>query len=172
MVNWTKEQRVKDLKLRVFKNGAGADDAKMQEQLKKEGKYRTPLLFMELPATDPEKYIHTASMYGHFDQQPPITDEWHKDLGSYKPIIRDGKLYDHGDADDGYAIFATIDCIKALQEQKKDYTRIVVLIEGSEESDSPDLRYYIQMLKHDIGNVEFSFSNNICHPCTISGNEK
>ena len=51
-----------------------------------------------------------------------------------------------------------IDCIKALQEQKKDYPRIVVLIESSEESGSPDLRYYIQMLKDDIGNVEFSFS--------------
>ena len=60
-------------------------------------------------------------------------------------------------ADDGYATFATIDCIGALQEQKKDYTRIVVLIECGEECGSPDLEYCRKMLKDDIGTVEFSF---------------
>ena len=58
--------------------------------------------------------------------------------GPYKSIIKDG--------------------IKALQEQKKNYPRIVVLIEGSEESGSPDFGYYTEMLKDDIGNVQFSFS--------------
>ena len=141
----------------MFKNGADADDAKMQEQLKKEGKCRTPLLFMELAASDPNKYKHTVLMYGHFDKQPPLTDEWDKDLGPYKPVVKNGKLYGRGGADDGYSTFAAIDCIKALQEQKQDYPRIVILIEGCEESGSPDLGYYRQMLKDDIGNVEFSY---------------
>ena len=67
-------------------------------------------------------------------------------------------------ADDGYATFATTDCIKALQEQKKDYTSIAVLIECG----SPDLEYYRKMLKDDIGTVQFSFGQQylscLCYP--------
>ena len=151
LVDWVKEQNVKDLTLRVFKNGN--DEMKSVDDDCK----RTPLIFMELPASNPDKYKHTVLMYGHFDKQPPLTNDWAKDLGPYKPVIKDGKLYGRGGADDGYSIFASIDCIKALQEQNLEYPRIVILIEGSEESGSPDLGFYRNLLKNDIGEVELCF---------------
>ena len=126
LVNWVKSKKVENLDLRVYKNGSNNDEKNDNETKK------TPLVFMEIPASDPNKYKHTVLMYGHFDKQPPITDEWTDGLHPHKPIIRDGKLYGRGGADDGYAIFAAIDSIKALQLQKLDYPRIVILIEGSE----------------------------------------
>ena len=39
---------------------------------------------------------------------------WEEDLGPLKPIIRDGKLYGRGGADDGYAIYTAILSVKAL----------------------------------------------------------
>ena len=78
-------------------------------------------------------------MYGHLDKQPP-SDGWLSEEGihPYKPIIKDGvKLYGRGGADDGYAIFAAITSLKALQEQDLPHARIVIIIEACEESGSP-----------------------------------
>ncbi len=90
-------------------------------------------------------------MYGHFDKQPPLTEEWDEDLHPHKPKVKGGKLYGRGGADDGYAIFAAIDSIRALQAQNKPYPRIVITIEGSEESGSPHLDYYCKKLAKKIG---------------------
>lgn len=52
---------------------------------------------------------------------------------------------------DGYAIFGAITAIKALQDQKINHGRIVLIIEACEESGSPDLPHYITYLKDRIG---------------------
>ncbi len=39
-------------------------------------------------------------------------------MGPWKPVIQENKLYGRGAADDGYALFASLCSIKALQEQK------------------------------------------------------
>ena len=107
---------------------------------------RTPLLVLEVPgATD-----HTVLLYGHLDKQPHMTG-WEADLGPTKPVLRDGKLYGRGGADDGYAAFASVAAIKALQEQKKSHARLLMLIECSEESGSVDLPHYIEQLSGRIG---------------------
>lgn len=67
--------------------------------MKDEGK--TPVIFMELPATKDSKEKDTVLLYGHLDKQPPLTEDWEKDLHPYKPVIKDGKLYGRGGADDG-----------------------------------------------------------------------
>eukprot|EP01122_Echinamoeba_exundans_P003106 TRINITY_DN1325_c0_g1_i3.p1 TRINITY_DN1325_c0_g1~~TRINITY_DN1325_c0_g1_i3.p1 ORF type:complete len:384 (+),score=108.08 TRINITY_DN1325_c0_g1_i3:732-1883(+) len=90
-------------------------------------------------------------MYGHMDKQPPLTDAWAPGLGPYTPVIRDGKLYGRGGADDGYAIFGAITALKALQEQGAHHGRIVLIVEACEESGSPDLPHYIEHLKERIG---------------------
>jgi acetylornithine deacetylase/succinyl-diaminopimelate desuccinylase-like protein len=107
---------------------------------------RTPLIFMEV-AGDPSS---TVLMYGHLDKQPAMVG-WEEGLGPWSPVLRDGRLYGRGGADDGYAIFATIASIRAVQQQKAPHSRIVVIIECCEESGSLDLPVYIEMLADRIG---------------------
>ena len=107
---------------------------------------RTPVIFMEIEG-DPSS---TVLMYGHLDKQPAMIG-WEEGLGPWTPVLRDGKLYGRGGADDGYAIFATVASIKALQQQGVRHSRIVVLIECCEESGSIDLPAYIDLLADRIG---------------------
>jgi acetylornithine deacetylase/succinyl-diaminopimelate desuccinylase-like protein len=76
---------------------------------------------------------------------------WEPGLGAWSPVMRDGKLYGRGGADDGYAIFATISSIASLQKQNIPHSRIVVMIECCEESGSVDLPVYMEMLADRIG---------------------
>jgi acetylornithine deacetylase/succinyl-diaminopimelate desuccinylase-like protein len=126
---WVEQQNVRGLKLEV-----------------KEIEGRTPLIFMEIDG-DPKS---TVLMYGHLDKQPAMVG-WEEGYGPWTPVLRDGKLYGRGGADDGYAIFATISAIKSLQEQNIPHSRIVVIIECCEESGSLDLPTYIDLLADRIG---------------------
>jgi acetylornithine deacetylase/succinyl-diaminopimelate desuccinylase-like protein len=107
---------------------------------------RTPLIFMEIPGDD----ASTVLMYGHLDKQPAMVG-WENGLGPWTPVLRDGKLYGRGGADDGYAIFATIASIQTLKSQKIPHARIVVIIECCEESGSVDLPSYMDLLADRIG---------------------
>ncbi|HEX2122898.1 MAG TPA: M20 family metallopeptidase [Thermoanaerobaculia bacterium] len=107
---------------------------------------RTPVIFMEIEGDDSA----TVLMYGHLDKQPAMVG-WEEGLGPWTPVLRDGKLYGRGGADDGYAIFATISAIRSVQQQKLPHARIVVLIECCEESGSIDLPAYIDLLADRIG---------------------
>ena len=107
---------------------------------------RTPLLFIEVPGDSSE----TVLLYGHLDKQPPM-DGWHDGLGPWQPVLRDGKLYGRGGADDGYAAFASLTAIAALKRQGVPVARCVVIIEACEESGSGDLPYYIDALAERIG---------------------
>jgi acetylornithine deacetylase/succinyl-diaminopimelate desuccinylase-like protein len=107
---------------------------------------RTPLLFMEIDG-DPSS---TVLMYGHLDKQPAMVG-WEAGLGPWTPVLRDGKLYGRGGADDGYAIFSAITAVRALKSQQLPHSRIVVIIECCEESGSLDLPAYIELLADRIG---------------------
>ncbi|HEV7765018.1 MAG TPA: M20 family metallopeptidase [Thermoanaerobaculia bacterium] len=107
---------------------------------------RTPVIFMEIEGDD----SGTVLMYGHLDKQPAMVG-WEEGLGPWTPVLRDGKLYGRGGADDGYAIFATIASIRSVQQQGLPHARIVVLIECCEESGSVDLPAYIDLLSDRIG---------------------
>ncbi|MBA2589639.1 MAG: M20 family metallopeptidase [Alphaproteobacteria bacterium] len=118
---------------------------------------RTPLIFIEIPgdakasaragATHKEA---TVLMYGHLDKQPEMLG-WADDLGPWQPVVKDGKLYGRGGADDGYAMFASIAALLALKEQGVKRARTVIIIEACEESGSPDLPFYIDQLAPRIG---------------------
>jgi len=111
---------------------------------------RTPLIFIEIPAygdADPDDAI---LMYGHLDKQPEMTG-WADDLGPWKPVMKDGKLYGRGGADDGYSAFSSLTAVMAVQKQGLSHARIVVIIEACEESGSYDLPHYIDHLRERIG---------------------
>ncbi len=118
------------------------------EVLRLEG--RTPLLYMEVPASDPAGASDTILLYGHMDKQPEMVG-WDAGLGPWEPVMRGDRLYGRGSADDGYAAFATIIALRALAEQKIPHARCVVLIEACEESGSGDLPAYIEHLSDRIG---------------------
>ncbi len=110
---------------------------------------RTPVLFIDIPGDSDDVVL----LYGHYDKQPEFTG-WDEDLDPWKPVIKDGKLYGRGGADDGYATFGSLTAIRALQEQGIPHAHCVVLIEGCEESGSFDLPYYIEMLEDRIGSPD------------------
>jgi acetylornithine deacetylase/succinyl-diaminopimelate desuccinylase-like protein len=112
---------------------------------------RTPLLFIEVPATSPtEEQSDCVLLYGHLDKQPEFTG-WAEGLSAWTPVLRDGRLYGRGGADDGYAVFGSLLALHALADQNIPHARCVILIEGSEESGSPDLPAYIDALADRIG---------------------
>jgi acetylornithine deacetylase/succinyl-diaminopimelate desuccinylase-like protein len=108
---------------------------------------RTPLLLLDIPG-DLDK---TVLIYGHLDKQPEM-EGWNEGFGPWTPVLKEGKLYGRGGADDGYALFAAIAALKALDGQKR--PRVVMLIEFSEESGSPDLPPYLERYAHLIGKPE------------------
>ena len=111
---------------------------------------RTPLIFIEIPASGPDTGADTVLLYGHLDKQPEMTG-WDDDLGPWVPVIKGDKLYGRGGADDGYAIFGSLAAIQALQQQGVSHARCVVLIEACEESGSYDLPAYVDHLADRIG---------------------
>jgi acetylornithine deacetylase/succinyl-diaminopimelate desuccinylase-like protein len=107
---------------------------------------RTPLIFMEIPGSTGA----TVMLYGHLDKQPEMSG-WREGLGPWEPVIEGERLYGRGGADDGYAAFASLTAIEALQAQGLPHARCVVIIEGCEESGSYDLPAYIEHLADRIG---------------------
>ena len=107
---------------------------------------RTPVWVGEVPGTGPGNVL----LYGHYDKQPPF-EGWREGLAPWEPVLQDGRLYGRGGADDGYAAFASLAAIAALQEQGLPHPRCFLLIEGSEESGSIDLPTYMETLADDIG---------------------
>ncbi|MBE2241947.1 MAG: M20 family metallopeptidase [Burkholderiaceae bacterium] len=112
---------------------------------------RTPVIFFEVPATR-SGGADTVCIYGHLDKQPEFTG-WRSDLGPWTPKLEDGRLYGRGGADDGYAIYAAVTAVLALDRQGIARPRIVGLIETCEESGSVDLPAYIDLLRPRLGNV-------------------
>jgi acetylornithine deacetylase/succinyl-diaminopimelate desuccinylase-like protein len=107
---------------------------------------KTPLLLVDVPGELPGCVL----LYGHLDKQPEFTG-WLPGLGPWEPVIRDGKLYGRGAADDGYAVFSSLTAIAALTEQQVRLPRCVVLIEACEESGSIDLPDHLEALGELLG---------------------
>jgi len=112
---------------------------------------RTPLIFFEIAATKAGA-TDTVLLYGHLDKQPEFNG-WRSDLGPWTPKFEKGLLYGRGGADDGYAVYAAITAIEALQAQGIGHPRCVGLIESCEESGSFDLPVYLDALRPRLGNV-------------------
>jgi acetylornithine deacetylase/succinyl-diaminopimelate desuccinylase-like protein len=103
---------------------------------------RTPVLLVENGGSgDP------ILVYGHMDKQPPMGD-WRPGLSAFEPVREGDRLYGRGTADDGYALFAAVTALLAADGGRG---RVVILIEASEESGSPDLSAYVDHLRARLG---------------------
>jgi acetylornithine deacetylase/succinyl-diaminopimelate desuccinylase-like protein len=103
---------------------------------------RTPILLVENGGSGEPILI-----YGHMDKQPPLGD-WRPGLSPFEPVREGDLLYGRGTADDGYALFAAVTGLLAAEGGRG---RVVILIEASEESGSPDLSAYVEHLRARIG---------------------
>jgi acetylornithine deacetylase/succinyl-diaminopimelate desuccinylase-like protein len=108
---------------------------------------------LELPGRTPVLLVDNGGsgdpvvVYGHMDKQPPL-GEWRTGLGPYEPVREGDLLYGRGTADDGYATFAAV---TALVAAGGGAGRVLVLVEASEESGSPDLLAHLENLAPRIG---------------------
>ncbi len=107
---------------------------------------KTPLLFVDIRGELPG----CALLYGHLDKQPEFTG-WLPGLSPWEPVVRDGKLYGRGSADDGYAVFSSLTAIAALRAQGVSLPRCILIIEASEESGSVDLPAHLHALGNALG---------------------
>jgi acetylornithine deacetylase/succinyl-diaminopimelate desuccinylase-like protein len=111
---------------------------------------RTPLLYFDVAGTGDRSVL----LYGHLDKQPEMVG-WREGYGPWDPLFENGKLYGRGSADDGYAVFAALAAIGALQAQGIAHSRCIGMIETCEESGSYDLPAYLDTLAPRVGKVDF-----------------
>jgi len=113
---------------------------------------RTPLLYVDVPATPGATAEGTVLMYGHLDKQPPVGG-WSEGLDPWTPVIRDGRLYGRGSVDDGYSGYAASAALEAIHAAGGEHGHIALLLETGEESGSPDLPAYVEHLSEQLGDV-------------------
>lgn len=114
---------------------------------------RSPLLVVDVPATGAATAAaDTVLLYGHLDKQPEMAG-WRDGLGPWEPVLEGDRLYGRGGADDGYSTFAALTAIEAARHNGTPHARCLVLIEASEESGSPDLPFYLDLLADRMGDV-------------------
>ena len=107
---------------------------------------RTPVVAVEVDGDADGDVL----LYGHYDKQPEFTG-WADGLSPWEPVIRNDRLYGRGGADDGYAVFASLTAIAAVQREGLPHARWFLLIEGCEESGSFDLPFYMDALAERVG---------------------
>jgi acetylornithine deacetylase/succinyl-diaminopimelate desuccinylase-like protein len=139
-----------------------ADMAKCAEAVKKSlvesGADRVEVMETDgFPVVYAEKIIDpklpTVLVYGHYDVQPAEPLElWHSD--PFTPVIKDGKVYARGSADDKGQFYMHVKAFETMVKTNSLMTNIKFLIEGEEEVGSPNLGKFVsenkELLKADI----------------------
>jgi acetylornithine deacetylase/succinyl-diaminopimelate desuccinylase-like protein len=109
-----------------------------------------PVVFAE-KTIDPSK--PTVLVYGHYDVQPPDPLElWHS--GPFEPVIKEGKIYARGSADDKGQFYMHVKAMETMIRTGSLPTNIKFIIEGEEEIGSPNLGKFVashkDLLKADV----------------------
>lgn len=103
-----------------------------------------PAVFAEWPSDDPA--APTVLVYGHHDVQPAAREDgWSTD--PFEPVVRDGRMYGRGAADDkGQVFFHTLGVRAHLAATGRTTpaVHLKLLVEGEEESGSPHFRALIE----------------------------
>ena len=95
----------------------------------------------------------TVLVYGHYDVQPPDPLELWK-TGPFDPVIRDGKIFARGSADDKGQFYMHVKAFEMMSNTGTLTTNIKFIIEGEEEIGSPNLAAFLsahrELLKADV----------------------
>jgi acetylornithine deacetylase/succinyl-diaminopimelate desuccinylase-like protein len=98
-----------------------------------------PVVYAE-KIMDPSK--PTVLVYGHYDVQPPDPLElWRS--GPFDPLIKDGKIYARGSADDKGQFYMHVKAFEMMVQTNSLSCNIKFIIEGEEEIGSPHLPAFI-----------------------------
>lgn len=130
----------------------------VKERLKEAGADKAVVMPTEgHPVVYAEKIIDpskpTVLVYGHYDVQPPDPlDLWKSP--PFEPVIKDGKVYARGSADDKGQFYMHVKAMETLVKTNSMTTNMKFLIEGEEEVGSPNLAKFVadnkQLLKADV----------------------
>ncbi|TCZ74955.1 dipeptidase [Flaviaesturariibacter aridisoli] len=109
-----------------------------------------PVVFGE-KIVDPAK--PTVLVYGHYDVQPADPLElWHS--GPFEPVIKDGKVFARGSADDKGQFYMHVKALETMVKTGSLESNVKFLIEGEEEVGSPNLGTFVaqhkDLLKADV----------------------
>ncbi len=116
---------------------SGADKAEIMQT------YGHPVIFAEKII---DKNKPTVLVYGHYDVQPAEPLElWHS--GPFEPVIKDGKVYARGSADDKGQFYMHVKALETMVKTNTMSTNIKFLIEGEEEVGSPNLGKFVEQNK-------------------------
>ena len=123
---------------------SGADKAEVMETA------GHPVVYAE-KIVDPSK--PTVLVYGHYDVQPADPLElWNS--GPFEPVIKDGKVFARGSADDKGQFYMHVKAMEIMSKTNSLETNIKFLIEGEEEVGSPNLGKFVRehkdLLKADV----------------------
>ena len=137
---------------------AGAASAKVYETA------GHPVVYAE-KIVDPSK--PTVLVYGHYDVQPPDPlNLWHS--GPFEPVIKDGRIYARGSADDKGQFYMHVKALEILSKTNSLQNNIKFLIEGEEEVGSPNLADFVaahkDLLKCDVILISDSSMISMEHP--------
>ena len=90
--------------------------------------------------------LPTVLVYGHYDVQPADPLElWNS--GPFDPVIKDGKIYARGSADDKGQFYMHVKALETMVQTGTLSTNIKFLIEGEEEVGSPNLATFVKANK-------------------------
>jgi acetylornithine deacetylase/succinyl-diaminopimelate desuccinylase-like protein len=100
-----------------------------------------------------DKNKPTVLVYGHYDVQPPEPLElWNSE--PFEPVIKDGKVFARGSADDKGQFFMHVKALETMAKTNTLFTNIKFIIEGEEEIGSPNLGKFVEqnkeLLKADV----------------------
>jgi acetylornithine deacetylase/succinyl-diaminopimelate desuccinylase-like protein len=109
-----------------------------------------PIVYAE-KTVDPSK--PTVLVYGHYDVQPADPLElWNS--GPFDPVIKDGKIFARGSADDKGQFYMHVKALETMNKTASLTTNMKFIIEGEEEIGSPNLAKFVtsnkDLLKADV----------------------
>jgi acetylornithine deacetylase/succinyl-diaminopimelate desuccinylase-like protein len=109
----------------------------------------------------------TVLVYGHYDVQPADPLElWHS--GPFEPVIKEGKIYARGSADDKGQFYMHVKALEIMVKTNSLSTNIKFIIEGEEEIGSPNLAKFLsshkELLKADVILISDTSMISIDHP--------